>query len=51
MESGAVVPAATGRGARFTKDGPSYASIERFAAEQRDMFDSDDDVAACFCGD
>jgi 3'-phosphoadenosine 5'-phosphosulfate sulfotransferase (PAPS reductase)/FAD synthetase len=39
-------------GARFCKDTPSYADLARFAADQRDMFDSNDEEAlACFCGD
>lgn len=50
-EDGSMVPGATGRGARFTKDGPSYAEIERFAADQQEMFDPDEEALACFCGD
>lgn len=50
-EDGSMVPGATGRGARFTKDGPSYAEIERFARDQVDMFDTDQEALACFCGD
>ncbi|HET9643429.1 MAG TPA: hypothetical protein VFP68_08745 [Burkholderiaceae bacterium] len=50
-EDGSLIPGATGRGARFTKDGPSYAEIERFATEQRDMFDPNEEAIACFCGD
>jgi 3'-phosphoadenosine 5'-phosphosulfate sulfotransferase (PAPS reductase)/FAD synthetase len=38
-------------GARFCKDGPSYADMAQFAAEQRDMFDPDEEALACFCGD
>lgn len=38
-------------GARFCKDGPSYADMARFAADQQDMFDANDEPMACFCGD
>lgn len=38
-------------GARFCKDGPSYADMSIFAAAQHDMFDPSEEAAACFCGD
>lgn len=38
-------------GARFTKDGPSYAQIAVFAHDQRDAFDPDEGAIPCFCGD
>lgn len=38
-------------GARFCKDGPSYADMAAFAADQQDMFDPDEEALACFCGD
>lgn len=38
-------------GARFCKDGPSYADMAKYAAEQRDMFDPEEEAIACFCGD
>ena len=39
-------------GARFNKYGEaSYAQLAQFAAEQRDMFDHDQEALACFCGD
>lgn len=38
-------------GARFCKDGPSYAQLASFARDQRDMFDADEEAIACFCGD
>lgn len=38
-------------GARFRNDGPTYADLARFAAHQRDMFDSDEESIDCFCGD
>lgn len=50
-EDGSLVTGATGRGARFTKDGPSYAEIEAFARDQLDMFDPDEEGMSCFCGD
>ena len=39
------------RGARFTKDGPSYAQLAAYARDQRDMFDPDEEAIPCFCGD
>lgn len=50
-EDGSMVPGATGRGARFTKDGPSYADIRQFAEDQQEMFDHNEEAIACFCGD
>ena len=38
-------------GARFRSDRPSYAEMAKFAAEQRDMFDKNEEAIACFCGD
>ena len=38
-------------GARFRNDGPSYADLARFAADQRDLFDAAEEPMACFCGD
>lgn len=38
-------------GARFNKDGPSYAQMADFARDQRDMFDHEEEAIACFCGD
>lgn len=51
MESLALALASKPSGARFTKDGPSYAELARFAADQRDMFDPDEEAIPCFCGD
>lgn len=48
---GSMVPGATGRGARFTKDGPSYADIKQFSEDQQEMFDHNQEDIACFCGD
>lgn len=38
-------------GWRFTKDGPSYAQMAKFAETQVEMFDPDQEALACFCGD
>lgn len=38
-------------GARFTKDGPSYAQMKAFAENQQEMFGDDEEAIACFCGD
>lgn len=41
-----------GDGARFTKDGPSYADMLRNVADQSQMFDEDQEaIDDCFCGD
>lgn len=40
-----------GDGAKFRKDRPSYAEMYKFAKEQTDMFDADEEAIACFCGD
>lgn len=38
-------------GARFTKDGPSYAQMLAYAQSQDEMFDPDEEAIECFCGD
>ena len=38
-------------GAVFRKDRPSYAALLKFTQQQRDMFDSEEEAIACFCGD
>ncbi len=38
-------------GAVFRSDRPSYASMVKFASEQKDMFDPNEEAMACFCGD
>jgi len=38
-------------GAVFRKDRPSYAEMAKFAEQQRDMFDTQEEGIACFCGD
>ena len=36
---------------QFSKDRPSYAQMYKYAAEQTDMFDPNEEAIACFCGD
>ena len=38
-------------GATFRSDRASYAQMLKFAREQRDMFDPNEEAIACFCGD
>lgn len=38
-------------GGRFRSDRPSYAEMAKFTADQRDMFDVNEEGIACFCGD
>jgi 3'-phosphoadenosine 5'-phosphosulfate sulfotransferase (PAPS reductase)/FAD synthetase len=38
-------------GAVFRSDRPSYAQMASFAADQKDMFDQNEEAIACFCGD
>ena len=38
-------------GAVFRSDRPSYASMIKYAAEQTDMFDPNEEAISCFCGD
>ena len=40
-----------GDGAKFRKDRPSYAEMYKFANEQTDLFDSNEEGIPCFCGD
>ena len=40
-----------GQNARFRKDRPSYAEMAKFAAQQSDMFDQNEEAIPCFCGD
>lgn len=41
----------TADGSLFRIDRPSYARMAEIAAEQRDIFDPDEEAIACFCGD
>lgn len=36
---------------RFRPNDPSYQQMAKFAAEQRDMFDAEQEAIPCFCGD
>lgn len=47
----AMAMASKPSGAVFRSDRPSYAQMAKFAAEQRDMFDKNEEAIACFCGD
>lgn len=38
-------------GAVFRIDRPGYAQMAQFVAQQRDMFDPNEEAIACFCGD
>ena len=38
-------------GGVFRADRPSYASMIKFASEQRDMFDPNEEAIVCYCGD
>lgn len=40
-----------GDGAKFRKDRPSYAEMYKFAQQQTDMFDKNEEGISCFCGD
>lgn len=51
MEALALALASAPSGAKFRTDRPSYAEMAKFAAEQRDMFDKNEEAIACFCGD
>jgi 3'-phosphoadenosine 5'-phosphosulfate sulfotransferase (PAPS reductase)/FAD synthetase len=47
----ALALASAPSGAKFRTDRPSYAEMAKFAADQRDMFDKNEEAIACFCGD
>lgn len=51
MEALALALASTADGAKFRNDRPSYAQMSKFAAEQRDLFDPNEEAIACFCGE
>lgn len=42
---------ATGDGARFRKDRPSYKKMMEFSISQSDMFQTEEESIPCFCGD
>lgn len=41
----------TGTGARFRSDRPSYSRMAQFAADQRTVFDPNEEAISCLCGD
>lgn len=47
----ALALASAPSGAKFRTDRPSYAQMAQFAAQQRDMFDPNEEAIACFCGE
>lgn len=51
METLALALASKPDGARFRKDRPSYQKMMEFAKNQADMFSSEEETIACFCGD
>jgi len=51
MEALALALASKPSCAVFRSDRPSYASMSKFAAEQSDMFDPNEEAISCFCGD
>lgn len=51
MEALALALASAPDGARFRKDRPGYAEMARYAEQQADMFDPNEEAIACFCGD
>lgn len=40
-----------GDGKFFAIDRPTYAQMYKYASEQTDMFDKDEEAISCFCGD
>ena len=51
MEALALALASKPSGAVFRTDRPSYAAMLKFAQDQRDMFDPNEEAIACFCGE
>ncbi len=51
MEALALALASKPSGAVFRADRPSYAEMIKFSANQKDMFDPNEEAIACFCGD
>jgi hypothetical protein len=47
----AMAMASKPSGAVFRSDRPGYAQMLKFAGEQGDMFDHEEEAIACFCGD
>jgi 3'-phosphoadenosine 5'-phosphosulfate sulfotransferase (PAPS reductase)/FAD synthetase len=51
MEAFAATTAKKPSDAVFSRDRPSYAAMLKFSADQKDMFDPNEQAIACFCGD
>lgn len=51
MEAMAMAMASKPSGAVFRSDRPTYAQMAAYAADQGDMFDTNEEAIACFCGD
>jgi 3'-phosphoadenosine 5'-phosphosulfate sulfotransferase (PAPS reductase)/FAD synthetase len=51
MEALALALASKPSGAVFRSDRPSYAQMAKYAVDQTDMFDKNEEAIACFCGD
>jgi 3'-phosphoadenosine 5'-phosphosulfate sulfotransferase (PAPS reductase)/FAD synthetase len=51
MEALALALASKPSGAVFRSDRPSYSAMMKFASDQTDMFDPNEEALACFCGD
>ena len=51
MEALALALASKPSGAVFRSDRPSYSAMIKYAAEQSDMFDPNEEAISCFCGD
>jgi len=51
MEALALALASKPSGAVFRSDRPSYSAMVKYAAEQSDMFDPNEEAISCFCGD
>lgn len=51
MEALALALASKPSGAVFRSDRPSYSAMIKFASDQTDMFDPNEEALACFCGD
>ena len=51
MEAFAMTTAKKSSDAVFRLNRPNYAALEKFAADQSDMFDPNEEAISCFCGD
>lgn len=50
-QEGSITNSHIQNGGTFRTDRPTYAQMAAFAADQRDIFDPDEEAIACFCGD